>query len=100
MTFTHKLSKRLAIGRCFLLLALGAGAACHDDPTGTITSSLPTMSVTSFGAGDRVKTSGTANIRSGSSASATLLGTQPPGALGTILAGPVIDSAGDKLLRW
>src|SRR6266536_990276 len=99
MTFTHKLSKRLAIGHWFLLVALGAGA-CHDDPTGTITSSLPTMSVTSFASGDRVKTSGTANIRSGSSASATLLGTQPPGALGTILAGPVIDSAGDKLLRW
>ncbi len=99
MTFTHKLSKRLAIGHWFLLVALGAGA-CHDDPTGTITSSLPTMSVTSFASGDRVKTSGTANIRSGPSASATLLGTQPPGALGTILAGPVIDSAGDKLLRW
>ncbi|HEV8304671.1 MAG TPA: Ig-like domain-containing protein [Gemmatimonadales bacterium] len=100
MTFKPKLSKRLAIGRCFLLLALGAGAACNDDPTGTITSSLPTMSVTSFAPGDRVKTSGTANIRSGPSVSATLLGTQPPGALGTILAGPVIDSAGDKLLRW
>ena len=92
MTFTHKLSKRLAIGHWFLLVALGAGA-CHDDPTGTITSSLPTMSVTSFAPGERVKTSGTANIRSGPSVSATLLGTQPP-TLGTILAGPVIDSAG------
>jgi len=51
------------------------------------------VSVTSFAPGERVKTSGTANIRSGPSVSATLLGTQPP-TLGTILAGPVIDSAG------
>jgi len=99
MTFKHKLSKRLAIEGC-LLLALGAGAACNADPTGLLTPSLPNLSAATFAPGDRVKTSGTANIRSGPSASAALLGTQPAGALGTLLAGPVIDSAGDKLLRW
>jgi uncharacterized protein YjdB len=63
----------------------------------------PSLSVTSgatLAIGDRVQTSGTANVRSTSSSSSTLLGSQPAGAVGTLTGGPVIDVAGDGLLRW
>src|SRR5437660_3679925 len=51
--------------------------------------------------GDRVRIIvGTANIRSAPALSGTLLGTQAPGALGTVVDGPVLDATGDRLLRW
>jgi uncharacterized protein YjdB len=53
-----------------------------------------------FFVGDRVRTTGSANIRSGPSISAAQLGTQPVGAIGTIIGGPVKPSTGDRLLRW
>src|SRR5439155_16270364 len=49
--------------------------------------------------GARVQSLG-ANIRSTPSASGPLLGNQPSGALGTIIAGPVVDNTGDGLTRW
>jgi uncharacterized protein YjdB len=50
--------------------------------------------------GDRVKTSGTTNVRQSSSITSKLVGTQPAGAVGTLIGGPKTDSSGDRLLRW
>src|SRR6058998_668600 len=47
-----------------------------------------------FVIGDRVQTTGVANIRSAPALSGTLVGTQPLGALGTVVGGPVVDAAG------
>lgn len=50
--------------------------------------------------GDRIRTSGTANIRSTAYVTGSLLGTQPANARGTVIGGPVTDTRGDKLKRW
>lgn len=104
MSFKHKLSVRLALARSAgaLLLFSMAVVSCTDNPVALTEPALPTMSalVTSFISGDRVKTTGTANVRSGPKGSAAQVGTQPIGALGTVLAGPVVDSTGDKLTRY
>lgn len=77
------------------------------DTTKTASTTLTVMSVpvstNTFIPGDRVvvNTTGTGGVfvRATPAASGTLLGTQAPGVLGTILAGPTIDSV-DKLPRW
>ena len=53
---------------------------------------------TTYGA--RIRTTGNANIRSGSSAGSTLVGVQPGNARGTVVGGPVVDTRGDGLKRW
>jgi hypothetical protein len=49
--------------------------------------------------GDRVKTTKKANIRSGANGTTTMIGTQPAGAVGTIVGGPVLGTS-DRVLRW
>src|SRR5574341_489810 len=102
MTFMHKLSARLARVRSAVVILLLGAIACTDHsvsaPSGTDLSR--SALVTTFLSGDRVQTTGTANVRSGPRASATLLGSQPIGASGTLLGGPIVDSTGDKLTRY
>ena len=100
MTFKHKLSARLARLRAGLALAAGVMLACSDDPAGSLTSHNPPVYALTFAIGDRVKTSGSTNIRSGPSGSSSLVGTQPAGAVGTVVGGPLTDVSGDGLLRW
>ena len=99
MTFKHKLSSRLARLRTWAVLSLGAVAACADQPV-TAPFVDPSASVVALAVGDRVKTSGKANIRSGPSVGSSQLGTQPAGATGVLVGGPVVDVNGDGLLRW
>ncbi len=87
------------------VLAAGALFACGGDRvTGSdgapFTASFSALSPTSTAPGARIRTTAIANIRNAAKASATLLGTQPAGAVGTVVAGPVTDATGDKLTRW
>jgi hypothetical protein len=102
MTFKHKLSVRLArMRRTGAIVAIGL-LSCTDNPLSSPETQLPTISAltTNILAGSKVKTTGTANVRSGPSGSAPQVGTQPIGALGTVLGGPIVDSTGDKLTRY
>ena len=107
MTFKHKLSHRLALMKGAVLAGTIAGAACVESPlavpTGDAPSHLPSPSftLTSAVSGTRVQViKGTVNVRSGPALSATLLGSQPVGAFGTVVEGPITDTNGDKLSRW
>ncbi|HVH69064.1 MAG TPA: Ig-like domain-containing protein [Gemmatimonadales bacterium] len=53
-----------------------------------------------FAIGDRVQTTDVTNVRATPALSGTLVGTQPLGALGTVVGGPVLDSTGDQMIRW
>jgi uncharacterized protein YjdB len=54
----------------------------------------------SFAVGARVRATVTAYLRTEPTVRSELAGTQPAGALGTITTGPVVDTAGDGLVRW
>src|SRR6266478_6506611 len=102
MTFKYKLSARLSrMRRAGAIVAIGF-LSCTDNPLSSPEIQLPTISAltTTILSGSRVKTTGTANVRSGPSGSATQVGTQPIGALGTVVGGPIVDSTGDKLTRY
>jgi hypothetical protein len=107
MTFKHKISRRLALLRGALLLAAGA-MACSDQASLTGPGGEGTPNPGAFGTvlsgttplGARVQANAKAYIRTGPSVSSSLAGTQPKGARGTIIGGPVVDSAGDKLTRY
>src|SRR5712675_200306 len=102
MTFNHKLSRRRALLRGLYVAAACAAVACNDRSISSpVTEVLSSAALTTtFNVGDRVQTTGTANVRSGPTATASQLGAQPVGALGYILGGPVVDSTGDKLARF
>jgi uncharacterized protein YjdB len=104
MTFKHKLSRRLALMHVPALAAVLAAAACENNPLEAppAMDQIPATSLVTSNTfiGDRVQATHKAYIRSGPSVTATLLGTQPVGAQGTIIDGPVVDSAGDGLTRW
>jgi uncharacterized protein YjdB len=104
MNFKHKLSKRLALMKGVMAaLALFAGA-CQDSPTGVTSAGdfdpNAALSTTSTFLGDRVQTTAIAYIRAEPKLNSELLGTQPKGARGYIVGGPVRDSTGDGLVRW
>lgn len=103
MTLTQ--ARALASLRGLGLAAAFAAVACGTDgPTSSLRSidglAFSVLSPSTTFPGDRVRTTGTANIRSGPAVSTTLLGTQPMGAAGTVLSGPITDVNGDKLVRW
>src|SRR5437016_3866242 len=92
---------RALLRRLGITLALLA-PACAGEPSG-LQPPPPALSVLSGTAtfpGARVRTLDIANIRATASIGGALLGTQPKGATGTVLAGPVVDVNGDKLTRW
>src|SRR5437773_137504 len=66
--------------------------------TASVTVTPPTPN--KFAIGDRVQTTDVTNIRSAPAVSGALIGTQPAGALGTVVGGPVVDAAGDQAIRW
>ena len=90
--------------RSTVVLLAAAAMACGGDriagSDGAFPASASVLSPTTTRPGARVRTLDVANIRSGASVATTLLGTQPAGATGTVLAGPVTDTNGDKLTRW
>jgi acid phosphatase len=102
MNFTFKLSRRLTRLKVAAagLLALGA-VACGDltgdrNPAETLSPSIAANTPL----GSRVKTTGKTNVQSAPSQSGSIVGTQPKGALGTLVGGPVKDTAGDNHVRW
>ncbi len=106
-----KLSRRIAKFRTLRMLAGGAfvalAAGCTDaSPLGPSPSEeLPIDGLASIlpattGIGDRVKVTHTAYVRSAPRLSASLVGTQPVGALGTVKTGPAVDVSGDGLTRY
>src|SRR5437016_394024 len=105
MNFTFKLSRRLTRLRgtaaSLLVLAMGA-VACNTEVTSRPESvEAPSASIASnTPIGSRVRTTGKTNILDTPSSSGTILGTQPKGALGTLVAGPVTDIGGDNHVRW
>ena len=107
MTFKHKISRRLALLRGAILLAVGA-IACSDQasPTGPGGEGAPnpgafgTVLSGSTPLGARVRTNAKAYLRTEPSVKAPLAGTQPKGARGTIVSGPIVDTAGDRLIRY
>ena len=109
--YMHALARRAALLRSLAVVAAIAmvvvltgcadGVIAPDQVSAaTLTPSLDLMPGVTLAIGDRVQTSGTANVRSTSSSTSALLGSQPAGAVGTLTGGPVTDAAGDGLLRW
>src|SRR5437899_4570385 len=99
MTFKHKLSRRLSLLRGLSVATVVIAVACNEQSLSApnVEAVNPSASfTTTFNAGDRVKTTGAANVRSGPTGSSALLGAQAIGALGTIVSGPVVDSTGDR----
>jgi acid phosphatase len=86
-----------------LVTGLAAGTATitatSDGKSGSGSIAVSAAASGSFAVGVRVQSLG-ANIRGGPSGADPLLGTQASGTLGTIIAGPVVDAAGDGLTRW
>lgn len=85
--------------------AMAAGCAAGDlmqapgvgtDGEGEILAALAPSTL----AGARIRTTGTANIRSSSTVNSPMTGTQPANARGTVVGGPVVDTRGDGLKRW
>ena len=105
MNFTFKLSRRLTRLRgtaaSLLVFAMGA-VACNTEVTSRPESGeAPSASIASnTPIGTRVKTTGNANVLSAPAKSGTVLGIQPKGAPGTLVAGPVTDVGGDNHVRW
>ena len=87
-----------------LVTAVAAGSATitatSDGQSGTSSITVTPPAANKFALGDRVQTTDVTNIRSAPAVSGTLLGTQPAGALGTVVGGPVVDVAGDGATRW
>ena len=105
MTFSYKLARRLALNGVALVAVLGAAGCSQDLPSDPGSPDAPS-GASSFSIkagtpiGARIQTIDIANIRSAATVNSTLLGTQPKGALGTIVGGPVTDTNGDKLIRY
>lgn len=100
ITWTTSNPAAATVSASGLVTATGAGVA-------TITASSRgksgTASVTSarFVRGGRVQAGPEpANIRAAGAVSGAFLGAQPIGAAGMVIAGPVVDAAGDRLTRW
>ena len=87
-----------------LVTATGAGSATitatSEGQSGTSGITVTPAAANKFVIGDRVQTTDVTNIRNAPALSGTLVGTQPLGAQGTVVAGPVLDAAGDQLIRW
>src|SRR5207244_1250997 len=87
-----------------LVTATGAGTATitatSEGQSGTSGITVTPAAANKFVIGDRVQTTDVTNIRNAPALSGTLVGTQPLGAQGTVVAGPVLDAAGDQLIRW
>jgi chitodextrinase len=64
------------------------GADNKSAKSATVTKTTQPAPSTKFKIGDRVQTSGTVNVRSAPSSSATVSGTQPKGARGGVVGGP------------
>ena len=105
MTFTFKLSRRLvrlrSAAASLIVLAMGAVACSNDLPPETESAQDPSVSIAAnTPLGTRVKTTGNANVLAAPAKSGAILGTQPKGANGTLVGGPVKDTLGDNHIRW
>lgn len=91
--------------RAGLVLIATAALACGSDlvETGPSPDGVPglaaSLTPTTIN-GDRLRTTGSANIRSSSTVTSSQVGTQPANARGTVIGGPVTDTNGDGLVRW
>src|ERR1043166_5533859 len=105
MTFTFKLSRRLvrlrSAAASLIVLAMGAVACSNDLPPESESAQGPSVSIAAnTPLGTRVKTTGNTNVLAAPAQSGAILGTQPRGANGTLVGGPVKDSLGDNHIRW
>jgi len=87
-----------------LVTAAAAGSATitatSEGQSGTSSVTVTSPAANKFVVGDRVQTTDVTNIRNAPAVSGTLVGTQPAGAQGTVVGGPVLDAAGDQAIRW
>jgi len=87
-----------------LVTAAAAGSATitatSEGQSGTSSITVTPPAANKFVIGDRVQTTDVTNIRNAPAVSGTLVGTQPAGAQGTVVGGPVVDAAGDQAIRW
>ena len=87
-----------------LVTAAAAGSATitatSEGQSGTSSITVTPPAANKFVIGDRVQTTDVTNIRNAPAVSGTLVGTQPAGAQGTVVGGPVVDVAGDQAIRW
>ena len=87
-----------------LVTAGAAGSATitatSEGQSGTSSITVTPPAANKFVIGDRVQTTDVTNIRNAPAVSGTLVGTQPAGAQGTVVGGPVVDAAGDQAIRW
>ena len=87
-----------------LVTAAAAGSATitatSEGRSGTSSITVTPPAANKFVIGDRVQTTDVTNIRNAPAVSGTLVGTQPAGAQGTVVGGPVVDAAGDQAIRW
>src|SRR5207249_3673999 len=74
--------------------------ATSEGQSGTSSVTVTSPAANKFVVGDRVQTTDVTNIRNAPAVSGTLVGTQPAGAQGTVVGGPVLDAAGDQAIRW
>ena len=87
-----------------IVTAAAAGSATitatSEGQSGTSSITVTSAAANKFVIGDRVQTTDVTNIRNAPALSGTLVGTQPTGAQGTVVGGPVLDAAGDQAIRW
>ena len=87
-----------------IVTAAAAGSATitatSEGQSGTSSITVTSAAANKFVIGDRVQTTDVTNIRSAPALSGSLVGTQPAGAQGTVVGGPVLDAAGDQAIRW
>ena len=96
--FRGRAVRGLAVTLAAAAIACGGDSIAGTEHAPAIDASVLSAATTAPGA--RVRTLAIANIRSGPYLNTTLLGTQPLGAAGTVVGGPVTDVNGDKLTRW
>src|SRR5437016_2268339 len=87
-----------------IVTAAAAGSATitatSEGQSGTSSITVTSAAANKFVIGDWVQTTDVTNIRSAPALSGSLVGTQPAGAQGTVVGGPVLDAAGDQANRW
>src|SRR5206468_9627738 len=109
VTWTSSATAIATVSASGLVTGVAAGSATITATSGgksgtaavTVTAPAPPPAPLVIAVGGRVQAGSTgANIRSGPAGSTSLVGAQPAGALGTVVAGPVVDATGDGLTRW